>query len=424
MVGVHQRVAAAWRQAPARRRRPRPRRFGGDVDHQLVAPVPVDLRRRHPSSAQVARLHRVLGVEAIDDRHGAPGVAAPPRRRVVLGRGVEATSGHAGDVHLRRRARARPVPTLALEVLVERVAEEVGVLVVARHGEAVHRLDPGVRRRTERQPGQRRCVVRRQPRLRRHPPEPVGRAWVRRLDHLHPHHVQATVDRLAAERPEPAAEQRLTGAGLERQRRGRRAPVEQREAAPLLEHRRVVGEACLVEPGGVARVVDERVLEQPQVAVAAERVHVLVVVPDDRADAGAEELVERGGRRAGGATGVGRQMTRRRHPRRERCRSWWRLRRHAGRDRPGDDGGRRRSRCRARRGGRWRRRAGRALGAPRWTARSPTATGAASGAGSADVIVRLAVAGGSVVVVTLGGAVVGGHVARGGSPTVRRNCRR
>ena len=127
VVRVHQRVAAAWRQAPPRDRRPRPRRVGGDVDHQLVAPVPVDLRRRHPPAAEVAGLHRVLGVEAIDDRHGAAGVAAPPGRRVVLRRGVEPTSRHAGQVHLRRRARTRPVPALALEVLVERVAEQVGV---------------------------------------------------------------------------------------------------------------------------------------------------------------------------------------------------------------------------------------------------------------------------------------------------------
>ena len=70
--------------------------------------------------------------------------------------------------------------------------------------------------------------------------------------------------------------------------------MEQREAPALLHHRRVVGERGLVERRGPAGVVDEGVLEQPQVAVAAERIDVLVVEAEDGTDALPEEGVERG----------------------------------------------------------------------------------------------------------------------------------
>ncbi len=102
-----------------------------------------------------------------------------------------------------------------------------------------------------------------------------------------------------------------------------RTAMEQREAPASLHHRRVVGERGLVERGGPAGVVDEGVLEQPQVAVTAERVDVLVIVAEDGADALPEEGVERGGRGAFGAPDIGGQVTGRRDGRRvgrRRCR--------------------------------------------------------------------------------------------------------
>ena len=100
---------------------------------------------------------------------------------------------------------------------------------------------------------------------------------------------------------------------------------------------------------GVPGVIDERVLEQPQPAVAAEVVDVLVVVPEDRTDALAEEGVEGRGRRAGRAADVRRDVARRRDRRRVGRR----------RSRRRDDGLGRRHRAAAAVGGRSRRQGGR-----------------------------------------------------------------
>ena len=168
---------------------------------------------------------------------------------------------------------------------------------VARNGVPVDRRHAVGRRRLEVESGHRRRVVRRQPRPHRHPAEPVRHHWVRRLGHLHPEHAQQPAGHLPAERPEPAREPPLTGARLERGRGRRRAAVHQREARTPLHHRRVVDEGRLVEVGRRAAVVEERVLEQPQVAVAAERVHVLVVEAHHRPETSGEEGVERRRRR-------------------------------------------------------------------------------------------------------------------------------
>ena len=312
VVGVHQRIAAARRQRTTGRGGPRAPRRRGDVDRQLLAPVAVDLGDRHPAPVEEAGLHRVLGVVAVHDRHGRSRVGRPAVRGAELGLRVERTPRHPRQVHAGGRARAGVEAALAGQVLIERVAEQVGVLGVARHGEAVDRVDAGHRRRLERHARQRGGVIGRQPGAHRHPAEPVGWRRVGGLGHLGPEHLQATVHELAAEGPEPAAQDPLAGAGLERRRCRRRPAMEQREAPALLHHRRVVGERGLVERGGPARVVDERVLEQPQVAVAAERVDVLVVEAEDGADALPEEGVERGSRGAVGAPDIGGHVTGRR----------------------------------------------------------------------------------------------------------------
>ncbi len=125
------------------------------------------------------------------------------------------------------------------------------------------------------------------------PAETVARPRVEAvLHHLGPEHLQPSVGDLPAHRPEPVGEHLLAGTALERLRAGGRAPVVEREARAVLHHRRVVDEARPVEAGGDAWLVDERVLEQPQVAVATERVDVLVVESDDRPEPLAEEGVE------------------------------------------------------------------------------------------------------------------------------------
>ena len=61
--GWSERVVATRLEPEVVDRRPRSPRVTGDVDHQIFAPVPVDLGRRHPLPVDVARLHRVLGEE-------------------------------------------------------------------------------------------------------------------------------------------------------------------------------------------------------------------------------------------------------------------------------------------------------------------------------------------------------------------------
>jgi hypothetical protein len=134
--------------------------------------------------------------------------------------------------------------------------------------------------------------------------------------HLRPEHEQLPVENLTTHRPEPRGETTLTGPRLERLGRGRRSAVMEREARSVLHHRAVVHERGLVESRPGARVIDERVLEQPERPPAAQRVHVLVVEPEHGADALAEEPVERDRRRTGGTSHIGRDESGARRSRR------------------------------------------------------------------------------------------------------------
>ena len=101
VVGVHQRVAATRRQATSRHGRPRPPRLLGDIDSELLGPVPVDLGDGDPLPTEVARLHRVLGVVAGEERHGG----------VRLG-------GHPVAVRYSGAASKRPLGTRASDIAV------------------------------------------------------------------------------------------------------------------------------------------------------------------------------------------------------------------------------------------------------------------------------------------------------------------
>ena len=199
-----------------------PHGAGADVDRQLLAPVAIDLGDRDPATVEIPGLHRVLGVVAIDDRHRGTSIGRPAVRRAELGLGVERTPRDARQVHAGGRARAGVVAALAGEVLVERVPEQVRVVGVARDGEAVERRARRTRGRARTTPRQRRRVVGPQPGAHGHPAEAVGRGGVGGLGHLGPEHAQLAVLELTAEGPEPAAQDALAGARLERRRRRRR----------------------------------------------------------------------------------------------------------------------------------------------------------------------------------------------------------
>ncbi len=192
---------------------------------------------------------------------------------------------------------------------------------VGGHRVAVQRIRPGrpiVHGRRlagggyEGQPGQAGGVVGGQPGPPRMPGETVpGRGLPRVLHHLDPEDPEPGPVELAAERPPPPVQRRLAVTGLEGRRAARRSPVEQREAVPGLEERGVVGEPGPVEAGRQARVIDERVLEEPQPTVGPERIDVLVVPSEDRSDPPGEEGFQRTGLAGGGAADVGGDVTRR-----------------------------------------------------------------------------------------------------------------
>ncbi len=277
------------------RGRPRAPRRRGDVDRQLLAPVAVDLGDRHPAPVEEAGLHRVLGVVAVDDRHGGRRVGSTSRPPCGTRARRRARPRHPGQVHAGGRARAGVVAALAGEVLIERVAEQVAC----------------ARRRSPRR--SRRSAGRRTPAP---AGTPGGPAWRR--------HRWPTTSGPAPSRGRRAACGSAVLA-ISAQNTCRRPPT---SSPPSGQNQRLrirspvpgsndVGAVavprwssvkqapcCTIavlwanevwsRRGGPAGVVDEGVLEQPQVAVAAERVDVLVVVADDRADALAEEGVERG----------------------------------------------------------------------------------------------------------------------------------
>ena len=79
-------------------RDPRAPRIGGHVDGQPLSPEPVLLGDGHPSPVEVARLHRVLGPVALDDRLGPVAVGRPSLSRPSspgLGRAGPAAPGPA-----------------------------------------------------------------------------------------------------------------------------------------------------------------------------------------------------------------------------------------------------------------------------------------------------------------------------------------
>ena len=313
VVRVHQRVAAAGRDPAPGDGRPRAPRVVGDVDRQVVAPVAVDLGDRDPAAVDEPRLHRVLGPVAVDDRHRRRRVGRPP-----VGRAVRRSP--------RRAHRAAPGPGTSASPSTGRRGSHPGGRgsgrTSCRTGTCGRRRWP---RRSRRSGG-------------RPTPAPAGTtsgpACPRRTSPATSAPAPSRARRAASgsavlaisaqktrrlpplSSPPSGQNQRLRICspvpGSNDCRRRRRAPVEQREAATVLHHRRVVGERRLVEPRGVAGVVDERVLEQPQRPAAAQRVDVLVVEADDRADAVAEERVERGRRRALGAADVGGEVAGRR----------------------------------------------------------------------------------------------------------------
>ena len=328
-------------------RRPRPPRIRGDVDGDLLTPEAVLLRDGHPAPVDEAGLHRVLGPVPGVDGLGLGRVLRPAGARPVLRSLVEAAAGHAGEPHV--GGRVRPVPEAALEgqVLLVGVAEQVAEAVVGGDGVAVEgrRLRTRGRRAgggDEAEAGQVVGVVGGQPGLDRVPRQPVpGGRLGAVVDHLGPEHPQHAPVQLAPEWPPPAGEDDLAGTGLEGRRLGRGAAVEQGEAGAGLQQGGVVGEADAVEAGGQARVVDERVLEQPQPPAGSERVDVLVVPAQHRTDALAEERGEVGGAGGGCAPDVGGDVAGGgdpggRGPRRwRRRRRWWRGTAHQRHERDG-----------------------------------------------------------------------------------------
>ena len=331
MVGVHQGVATAGEERPETDRVPRAPWAIGNVDRQLIAPVAVDSRRTHPLAGEIARLHRVLDEIPIDDRHGVSGGARPPVGGAILGRRGQPSARHPRQPHRRGRMWAIPEATLADHVLLEGVAEQVGVGVIAARRVAVDRRHTTVGCQLERLAHQRRRVVARQVRPDRMPPE--TERWVgvvRVLDHLDPEHPQPVVGAFATHRPPPRRSgRRATVSDLERSRRVGGAPMEQRETRLVLDERRVVHEIGRRQRGRGARVVDEGILEQPEIPATAERVDVLVIPAEHGSDTIGQEAVDLMGRRAGRASDVGADMTTggdrcRRCPRwrRDRRRRW------------------------------------------------------------------------------------------------------
>jgi hypothetical protein len=114
---------------------------------------------------------------------------------------------------------------------------------------------------------------------------------VPRADHLRPEHAQALSEDLTSQRPEVLLV-RVDRAGLERPGLGRGAAANEVEAAVLLEEGGVVQPRRVDQRRGLAREVDERVVEQPEVPVGAELDDVRIVQPEDRRDAVHEQRAQ------------------------------------------------------------------------------------------------------------------------------------
>ena len=309
MVGVHQWIACARRDAIGLHGRPRSPRIIGDVDRERLAPVSIDLRGRDPLPVQVARLHRVLRPVPLQDRLRSRRVVGPCVPGAIFQRRSELTLRHTCEPHVRTRVRSVCITAFALQVLFEGVAEHVGVVGITRYCVAVDRGDTAVGCCPEIEPGERLGVVDGEPCACRMPSESVGRArLVAVLLHLCPKDVDLAANRFATHRPEPRRNPVLAGAGLERRRRLDRSAVKESETRSVLHHRRVVIECGGAEARRGTRVIDEGVLKDPQVPAGAERIHVLVIHTDDGTHPVAEERVQRRGRSTRRATEIGRHI--------------------------------------------------------------------------------------------------------------------
>ena len=129
------------------------------------------------------------------------------------------------------------------------------------------------------------------------PTEPIRRSRIHCVfHHLGPEHRDDVAVGVAAHGPEPLAQHRTPAvARLELGRHVGGTSVKQREALPLLQQRRIVHEPCLIQTHRRAALIDEGVLEQPKIPVAAESGDVLVVPTQHRADSLREEQVQLGG---------------------------------------------------------------------------------------------------------------------------------
>ena len=306
MVRVHLRIEVPRRERSSLDRRPRPPRVACDVDLELVAPVAVDGGGRHPLPADEAGLHGELGPVARQERLRARRIRIPSFGAPVLRCAEQLTSWDAGQEHERRRVWAVEPSALTRHVLLEGVAEQVGVRRVARDGVAVDGGGAAVRGATEIEASECHGVVAGDVRRDGMPPETVRRLGVERvLAHLGPEDQESTSVDLASHRPEPGRQRGRPGSRLEGCRSLGRATVEQPEAGTLLHHRGVVDEVRPVERGRRAGLIEEGVLEQPQPTTSSEVVHVLVVPSEHGPDPLREVGVECLGRRVRRTTDVG-----------------------------------------------------------------------------------------------------------------------
>ena len=212
--------------------------------------------------------------------------------------------------------RAVAEASFAHQVLLEGVAKQVREVALTGHCVAVDGGDARVHGRLERLALQRGGVVHGQPRLRRMPAQAIAHSrLIPVVLHLRPEHEQLVAVHLAAHRPEPPRQRAFADARLERRGRGAGAPMQQGEASAVLDHGRVVGKAGRAKRGGRARVVDERVLEQPQEPPIGQAVHVLVVGPHDRPDPLGKERIQPAGRGIASAADLGRNVAGRRRVR-------------------------------------------------------------------------------------------------------------
>ena len=307
VIGVHLRVGAARRNRLTLGCRPRTPRDVGDIEFERISPVAVHSSRRNPLPVHVARLHRELGPIPLQERVRIAAVRRPPLLRPVLGCVEKLTPRHASEEHLRPAVRTVEPSTFAGEVLLKGVAEEVGVRLVTRDRVPVYRRGTAARRTSEVESSERVDVVGRNVRRDRMPTESVRWRGVRFVfSHLSPKHVKPVAVHFATHWPEPGTEHGRAGTELEGHRSQGGTAMKQPEAASFLHKRRVVGKRCVAERRRSVRVVDERVLKQPQIPIATERVNVLIVPADHRSDPLRKELVETYRREVAGTSNIGR----------------------------------------------------------------------------------------------------------------------